>query len=50
MKFLLDTHTLLWHFAADANLSDVAKNVIINSENEIFVSMASVREFNEGKY
>ena len=39
MKYLLDTHTLLWVLFEDEKLSDTAKEIISNSENEIFVSI-----------
>lgn len=44
MKFLLDTHTLIWWLANDATLSQAAKTVIANPDNLIFVSAASVWE------
>lgn len=44
MKFLLDTHTLIWWLANDVTLSQAAKTVIANPDNLIFVSAASVWE------
>jgi len=44
MKNLLDTHTFLWFFNDDSNLSDNAKNAILNPENENFVSIISIWE------
>lgn len=44
MRFLLDTHTLLWSFTADPSLSSRARRVIEDGSNEIFVSAASVWE------
>ena len=41
MKALLDTHALLWWIFDDPRLSETAKQVIADSENEIFVSSAS---------
>lgn len=44
MQYLLDTHTLIWWLANDANLSLDAKNVITDPSNLIFVSAASTWE------
>ncbi|WP_265579709.1 type II toxin-antitoxin system VapC family toxin [Plectonema radiosum] len=44
MKFLLDTHTLIWWLANDKTLSEKAKEVITNPDNFIFVSAASAWE------
>lgn len=44
MKILLDTHTLLWFIAGDANLSQTARLAIEDAANEKFVSAASVWE------
>jgi PIN domain nuclease of toxin-antitoxin system len=44
MKFLLDTHALLWFFAGDRLLSDTAKDVIDNPTNHKFISVATVWE------
>ena len=44
MKYLLDTHTLLWVLFEDEKLSDTAKEIISNSENEIFVSIITYWE------
>ncbi|MCJ8278578.1 MAG: type II toxin-antitoxin system VapC family toxin [Rivularia sp. ALOHA_DT_140] len=44
MKFLLDTHTLIWWLANDATLSQTARTAIANPDNLIFVSAASVWE------
>ncbi len=44
MKFLLDTHTLIWWLANDVTLSEKAKTVIANPDNLIFISAASVWE------
>jgi PIN domain nuclease of toxin-antitoxin system len=42
MKFLLDTHALLWILSK--RLSEDAKNEYLNRENTIFLSMASIWE------
>jgi PIN domain nuclease of toxin-antitoxin system len=44
VRFLLDTHTLLWWFAADPALSRRAVRVIEDAANELFVSAASAWE------
>ncbi|NJL51903.1 MAG: type II toxin-antitoxin system VapC family toxin [Hydrococcus sp. SU_1_0] len=44
MQYLLDTHTLIWWLANDANLSLDAKSVITAPSNLIFVSAASTWE------
>lgn len=44
MKYLLDTHTLLWVLFEDEKLSEKAKDVIRNSENEIYVSLITYWE------
>ncbi len=44
MKYLLDTHTLLWLTTNDPRLSQNSKELYLNAENEIFFSMASVWE------
>ncbi len=44
MKYLLDTHTLLWVLFKDEELSENARTSIQNSENEIFVSVITFWE------
>jgi PIN domain nuclease of toxin-antitoxin system len=44
MKYLLDTHTLLWITTDNPKLSKKAKSTYLNSQNEIFVSIASIWE------
>jgi len=44
MKYLLDTHTLLWILFKDEELSENARAAIQNSENEIFVSVITFWE------
>lgn len=44
MRFLLDTHTLLWSFNGDPSLSVAARRVIEDGSNEILVSAASAWE------
>ena len=44
MRLLLDTHTLLWHVSGDAKLSGLSFDLIENTENQVFVSVASLWE------
>ena len=44
MKYLLDTHTFIWSVMDSKKLSENAKNIIEDSENEIFVSGISFWE------
>ena len=44
MKYLLDTHTLLWFIDDDERLSRRARQLIESSGNESFVSTASLWE------
>jgi PIN domain nuclease of toxin-antitoxin system len=44
MRFLLDTHALLWAFNGDPSLSSRARRVIEDGSNEILVSAASAWE------
>ncbi len=44
MAYLLDTHVLLWFSSGDRLLSEKAKSIIENGENEIYLSSISVWE------
>ena len=44
MKLLLDTHTFIWFVENDKQLPIKSKRLIENSENEIFLSIASLWE------
>ncbi len=44
MKILLDTHTLLWFIEGDDQLSQNAKRLIEDSDNEVYVSFISFFE------
>ncbi len=44
MKYLLDTHTLIWFMEGDHQLSKSAKDVIEDTSNEKFVSIVSFWE------
>ena len=44
MKYLLDTHMVLWFAENSSKLSDNAKAIILDESNEKYVSMASCWE------
>ncbi len=44
MRYLLDTHTLLWWFFDDPKLSTPARETISEPDNDILVSAASAWE------
>ena len=44
MKILLDTHILLWTLSNDIHLSDKARKLIVDMENEIYYSLISLWE------
>ena len=44
MNLLLDTHTLIWAFSDDPTLSTAARDAIVDPENLVFASTASVWE------
>ena len=44
MKFLLDTHALLWWLADDDQLGSRAREVVADPANDILVSMVSLWE------
>lgn len=44
MRFLLDTHTLLWWMTADERLSSMASSLIRKRENDPLVSAVSAWE------
>ncbi len=44
MKYLLDTHSLIWFLTGDAQLSNRARQLIEAEENELLVSVASLWE------
>ena len=44
MKYLIDTHTFLWFNEGSNSLSNTAKQIIIDKNNEIFISIASLWE------
>jgi PIN domain nuclease of toxin-antitoxin system len=44
MRLLLDTHAFIWLDANRNRLSEAAENAITNSDNEVFLSYASIWE------
>lgn len=44
MRFLLDTHSLLWFLSGDASLSQRARRIIEDSDAVILASIASLWE------
>lgn len=54
MSYLLDTHALIWFLEDDSKLQPNIRNLIIDSENKIFVSVISLYELaikiNIGKF
>jgi PIN domain nuclease of toxin-antitoxin system len=44
LRYLLDTHALLWIVADDPQLSSQVKNIYLDEENEILTSTASIWE------
>ena len=45
MRYLLDTHTLLWYFDDSPNLPDSIAAAIENPDAQKFISVASLWEF-----
>lgn len=44
MRYLLDTHSLIWFIGGDTQLSSDARQLIDDEENELFISVASLWE------
>lgn len=44
MKYLIDTHTFLWHLNGAIQLSPAARKILDNPKNENFISQASLIE------
>lgn len=42
MKILLDTHIAIWAVLDSAELPEEARSIILDEENEIYYSVASV--------
>ena len=46
MKYLLDTHTLLWIAYNQKKLSEKVSTILLDSQHEFFISVVSVWEIN----
>jgi PIN domain nuclease of toxin-antitoxin system len=44
MDILLDTCSALWYFNGDENMPQFTRELILNAENTIYVSIATVWE------
>ena len=44
MKYLIDTHVLIWFMEGNSLFSPIAKSIMIDKNNEIFISIASLWE------
>lgn len=44
MKYLIDTQILIWSFSQKDKLSNKSKEILLNNENQLFVSIASFWE------
>jgi len=44
MKYLLDTHTLLWFFKGDAKLSKLVTEIIKDKSNPVYLSVVNIWE------
>lgn len=44
MQLLLDTHAFLWFIAGDDQLSSTSRQLIEDTENDIYISVASLWE------
>jgi|AntRauTorcE11898_2_1112593.scaffolds.fasta_scaffold63338_1 PIN domain nuclease of toxin-antitoxin system len=44
MRFLIDTHVLLWYLLGDSRISDRTKSILESKENKLFLSKASLWE------
>ncbi|MDE2837174.1 MAG: type II toxin-antitoxin system VapC family toxin [Chloroflexota bacterium] len=44
MRFLIDSHTLLWYLSDEPMLGAKAREIIDDPDNDVFVSIASIWE------
>ncbi|MBX3290573.1 MAG: type II toxin-antitoxin system VapC family toxin [Acidobacteria bacterium] len=44
MRMLLDTHVLIWYLEGNESLSRRHRDLIVNADNEVFVSISSLWE------
>ena len=43
-QYLLDTHALIWFLEGDTQLSETAKSIILDTNNQLSISLASLWE------
>lgn len=43
-QYLLDTHALIWFLEGDTQLSETAKSIILDTNNQMSISLASLWE------
>jgi PIN domain nuclease of toxin-antitoxin system len=44
MKYLIDTHTAIWYFEGNSQISTTARQLIENPDNQIFYSVITLWE------
>ncbi len=44
MRLLLDTHVAIWALTDDPQLSGIARDLLVNADNQVFVSAVTVWE------
>lgn len=44
MKYLLDTHTLIWYTENDPKLPEIVKTLFLNSNDDFYISIATLWE------
>ena len=44
MKYLIDTHIFIWSLTADSKISSHTEQILLDIENEIYLSIESLRE------
>ena len=44
MKYLLDTHTIIWYFDNLSKITPTAKNIVDDDDNKIYISAISLWE------
>lgn len=44
MKVLIDTHIAIWAISDDSKLPKVAKDILLDENNEVYYSTASIWE------
>ena len=49
MNILLDTHIAVWAITDDTRLTERAREIILDSDNNIYISAVSTLEVNNSK-